>query len=79
MIAPVLHLGGNRWLTVTGTVVPGRVIPPGNIDISRDINPDYDPVADAAPGDPVFLTVENRYRWDVIARSGGHNLDDLLQ
>lgn len=78
MIVPVLLLGGGRYLTSFGEVVTGRDIPADNVAVYQSIDPDYDPEADAAPGDPVRLTDENRARWAAIAREGGHDLADLI-
>lgn len=79
MILPVLVLGGGRYLTMTGDVVPARrTFTAEEIELSRSLDPDWDAEIEAAPGDGVLLTDDRREFWDDCARAGGHTLDELL-
>lgn len=79
MIVPVLYLGGNRYLTVQGSVVEGRVRSPESIAISRMLNPDYEPYeTEGAPAPVMPLTAANRSGWELAAARGGRTLAELL-
>lgn len=79
MILPVLVLGGGRYLTMTGDVVPARrAFTDDEIALSESISPDFDAEIEAAPGDGVRLTDDRREYWADCARAGGHDLDALL-
>jgi len=77
MLAPVLFLGGNRWLTVDGKVVAGNPPMPEELEALKSMDPDFDTETAGAPGDPVRLTDANRAEWEAAAAIGGHTLDRL--
>ncbi len=78
MLAPVLALGGNRWLTVDGQVVFGNPPAVAELEALKGMDPDFDPVTAGAPGDPVTLTDGNWDEWEAAAAIGGHTLEQLL-
>lgn len=78
MLAPVLFLGGNRWLTVDGQIVAGNPPPPAELEALKGMDPDFDTETAGAPGDPVRLTDANRAEWEAAAAIGGHTLDRLF-
>ncbi|TSD48577.1 hypothetical protein FFI94_022190 [Rhodococcus sp. KBS0724] len=79
MIAPVLYLGDNRYLTVQGTIVEGQPKTADDIEFSRMLDPDYEPAeTDGAPAPVAPLTDANRSGWELAAQRGGYVLDELL-
>lgn len=78
MLAPVLFLGHNWYLTVDGKVVAGNPPPAAELEALKSMDPDFDTDTSGAPGDPVYLTDSNRAQWVASATAGGHKLDDLF-
>lgn len=77
MLAPVLFLGFNWYLTVDGKIVSGNPPPPAELEALKGMDPDFDTETAGAPGDPVRLTDANRAEWEAAAAIGGHTLDRL--
>lgn len=78
MLAPVLFLGRNWWLTVDGKIVAGNPPAAAELDALKSMDPDFDTETAGAPGDPVRLTDANRAEWEAAAAIGGHTLDRLF-
>lgn len=78
MLAPVLFLGHNWYLTVDGKVVAGNPPPAAELEALKSMDPDFDTETEGSPGDPVRLTDKNRGEWEAAAAIGGHTLDDLI-
>ncbi|OZF47561.1 hypothetical protein [Rhodococcus sp. 14-2470-1a] len=79
MIAPVLVLGGFRYLSVDGTILqPDRVFSDADIAAQRVFDSDFDPEIESAPGDPEIINPRRRPYWEAVAQRAGYQLDDLL-